>query len=409
VNGEGRFFARPRLGRALASCSSVQTSTVAAVLASAVVLGGCGASPLSDCTSGACAPPATVSVLFQTSASPQALDMLVVVDDTPAVGAIASSVPSRIAEFADVLAGAVNGQPPFHFAVIPGTVASGDCVPPPNRSASCGVAAPDQFLTSDYCSVDPNFQGPERDAFSCLSDYGAAGCGTFQPLEAVHRALADAAQGGLAGRSSFFTPGDALAVIIVAGQDDASALGGTTKPVADYLMELEALAPNTFFPIVIGPPGCPAGGPIEPVDIPRLSEFAGRGVIASVCDASFKYALASLFSQAGGFIVPPCLKGVKDMDLTEPGLQASCVTQDDVTEADGSHVSTSLPMCDATASVQPCLTLVASSWSGGCWIPQITRPPDRVAACGPWATRDRVTCTGCTDPADPACAPPQQP
>jgi hypothetical protein len=333
-----------------------------------------------------------------------------VVDNTPALAAIAADIPSRLAGFADVLAaarrGTAEGPPPFHIAFIPGTLPSTGCLPPPSRAAACGVAAPDQFAASDYCGTDPNFTGPASDTFGCLGGYGAGGCGTFQPLEAARRALADAAQGGLAGRSPFFTPGDALVVIVVAGQDDASTSGGATRPVADYVSELAALAPNAFIPVVIGPPGCPDGGPIAPVQVPRLAEFASLGGLTSVCDASFNGALTPIF---GGLSVDTgrtCLKGVRDMDPAAPGLQPSCVTQDDVTEADGTFFSASLPLCDASASVEPCLSLVQDPLTAGCWIPRITRPPDRVAACGPQATRDRVTCAGCTDPSDPSCQPP---
>ena len=89
------------------------------------------------------------------------------------------------------------------------------------------------------------------------------------------------------------------------------------------------------------------------------------------------------------------------MDPSQPGLQASCTAVDDVTEADGTHQVTSLPACDAAQSATPCLSLV---WEGGGWRPRVQRGPDPVAPCGPLATHDVVTCLGCADPHDPACA-----
>jgi hypothetical protein len=349
----------------------------------------------------------SVTFEYETAFGDQELDLLVVVDDSPAVAGVASTLPAKLADYADVLASLPNGQPPLHAAFISGTISADDGTPPPNRALSCGVAAPDQFLTAKFCGVDQNFTGAPRDAFSCSADYGAASHGTFQPLEAAHRALA----GGLAGRTPFFTPGAGLAIVIVAGQDDASAPEGTAKPVADYLAELTALAPLAFFPIAIGPSGCPMGGPVSQVSTPRLDEFVngGGGAMQSICDPSFKPSLASLASPAGVLdeAVLPCLKGIRDLDQNQPGLQASCSTEDDVIEADGTHVESVLPMCDAVASVQPCLSLVPDPGPlrQGCWVPQIKRPPDSVASCGPQATSDRITCVACVDPSSPGCAP----
>ncbi len=338
--------------------------------------------------------------------------MLVVLDDTPAVAGVASTIPSKLAQYPDLLAKLFpGGQPPLHAAFIPGTVPSGGCAPPPNRAASCGVPEPDQFLASKFCGIDPDFTGSASDAFSCLADYGASDCGTFQPLEAVHRALAARADGGLTGQVPFFTPGAALAVVIVAGQDDASSPGGMLKPVDDYLAELTRLAPLSFVPVVVGPSGCPDGGPVAPVDLPRLAAFVngGAGVMQSICDTSFKQWLTTVAAASTAFEegVTLCLKGIKDMDPGQPGLQASCTVQDDVTEADGRHVSSLLPVCDAAESVRPCLSLTPDPGPlrQGCWVPRIVRPADPVASCGPQAMADQVSCVACTDSSSPGCAP----
>jgi len=378
----------------------------------AAVLGGCGVQSLGGgCPDSACSSPSVVFD-FSTAYGNQELDMLVVVDDTPAVAGVAATIPARLAAYADVLPTLVpGGQPPLHVAVISGTIPSDGCAPPASRAAGCGVAAPDQFLASKFCGTGPNFSGAVSDAFACLADFGATGCGTFQPLEAVHRVLAGPADGALAGNTPFFTPGAALAVVIVAGQDDASAPDGTLKPAADYVAELTALAPLSLYPIVIGPPGCPIGGAVPPVYTPRLNQLvsAGNGVAQSICDPSFKPSLTALATRSGVLDeeMRPCMKGVRDMDPGQPGLQPSCVTQDDVTEADGTHVPSVLPMCDDTASVLPCLQVVPDPGPlrNGCWVPQIKRPPDDVAACGPQATFDRITCAACLDSSSPGCTP----
>jgi hypothetical protein len=354
-------------------------------------MAGCAASPLTDpagtdCRDGTCS--VTLTYVLTAAVGGQGLDLLVVVDDTPAVAAVAGGIPAKFADYPDLIARLPrNGPPPMHVAFISGTIPSAGCTPPPNRAASCGVAAPDQFLAS-RCGAQQNFAGAASDTFSCLADYGSTGCGTFQPLEAVHRALADAADGGLAGTSPFFTPGAALAVLVVAGQDDAS-----EKPVSDYLAELTALAPYVFFPLVIGPP-----------DVPRLAEFASGGGMTSLSDPSFDRALAPLRSQLPLDVVVPCLKGIKDMDPSQPGLQASCVTEEDAIYADGTRPSATLPVCDATSSVQPCLWLAADPTREGCWVPQIKRPPDSVDPCGPESRSDVISCVACANSTDPGCS-----
>ena len=166
------------------------------------------------------------------------MDVLVVVDDTAAVGGIASSLPARLAALAPVFAAYAPGQPPLHVAFIPGTVPAAGCQPPANRAAACGVA-PDSFLAAGYCNVNPNFDGSLADAFACLADYGASDCGSFQPLEAARRALMNAARDGDGARPPFLTPGAGLAILIVAGQDDAS-----PDPVETYVSAFAALAPG---------------------------------------------------------------------------------------------------------------------------------------------------------------------
>ena len=351
-----------------------------------------------QCGTEPCPAPPVVSVAWETSAVPE-LDLLVVVDDTAHAAPVASTFPAKLAPLADVLAHDVWGQPPLHVAFISGTVPSPGCPPPHvNRSAACGLPTGEDFLTAAYCGTQPNFSGTMSDSFACLASMGADACGTFQPLEAARRALADPAQGGLRGRTSFWTPGAQLAVLIVATQDDAS-----PRPVADYLADFGSRGVSTFVPMLVAPAGCPAGGLIPPVDLPRLYQFASGGVMVSVCDPSFERVLIGAETVLDVLRLTPALTGARDTDPAQPGLQASCSATDTITEADGAQVITQLPACDAAASVTPCLSIV---WDFIAWRPRVVRGTDPVApACGPAATRDLVTCAACADPADPACAP----
>ena len=251
------------------------------LVAGAAVLGqlGCGGpSSLSDgnCGGEPCPSPPTVSVAWQMGPVEE-LDLLVVIDDTANAAPVASTFPAKLAQLADVLAQDPRGQPPLHVAFISGSVASAGCTPPTNRAGACGLPATDDFVTAKYCGAQPNFSGTMSDAFACLADTGAGACGTFQPLEAAHRALADAAHGGLRGRRAFWTPGAQLAVLIVATQDDAS-----PRPVADYLAEFESRGVAPILPMLVGPTGCPADGPSLPW-IPRASSSSLAAARPSRC------------------------------------------------------------------------------------------------------------------------------
>jgi hypothetical protein len=122
--------------------------------------------------------------------------------------------------------------PSLHVALVPASYAAGDgCSPSPLPAGACGLTAPDPFLSSAACGLQPNFSGSWEDAFSCLARVGSAGCEPSQPLAALRRALGGDARGGaLAGQSAFLRASATLQVVIVAAQDDASGSPGRWKP-----------------------------------------------------------------------------------------------------------------------------------------------------------------------------------
>lgn len=253
------------------------------------------------------------------------------------------------------------------------------------------MAAPDAFLTADNCEVDPNATQSVQDTFSCLSDFGAQSCGTAEPLEAMRRALGgDPSGGALTGRASFVSPGAELAVVFIAGQDDASARDGALVLVRDYVTFLQSLSTDPLNEIavsLVGPEGCPAGGAVAPTPTPRLDEIVAsvgsNGVALPVCDMSLANALQNLTLSSGVLYKPPCLAGIKDTDPDQPGLQPDCVVEDKIVEADGSEVTRTLPICDPTATVTPCLSLVSAGAIQNC-------SPGRFASGG--AARSRQVC-----------------
>jgi hypothetical protein len=359
-----------------------------------------------------------VTTTFSATAARE-LDILFVVDDTPAIAGVAANLLGQYPVFAQVLQALPEGAPPVHVAFVPATLPSRDCTPPGNRAAVCGLTAPDQFLTARFCGVDQNGPGSLGNAFACLGDFGAQGCGVAQPLEAARRALGgDPTGGALTGRSSFLTPGAEILIVFVAGQDDASTRDGVAVPVNDYVSFFKTLTTdpsNLSFVSLIGPEGCPDGGPVAPAATPRLDQvinaFGSLGVAESICDASLAPALASVTVKLGVATRPPCLLGIRDTDPARPGLQANCTVQDRVVEADGSQTVATLPLCDPETPVPPCLSFQAPDQPFNWCAPNgqalvVLRGPDPVATCGPASTQDRITCLGCADPSDPACAGP---
>jgi hypothetical protein len=389
----------------------------------AMVLGACTASSLPAepaCGDTGCAWAPVVTTSLERGAAMEGsgpIDVLFVVDDSPAMAGVVGGLAAQYSTFAQVFHGFPVGTPPLHAAFISATVPSSDCTPPGPRNGICGLTAPDQFLTAEFCGADQNSVGTLGDTFACLGSFGVQGCGTSQPLEAARRALGgDPTGGALFGRTPFVNPASQLLIVFVTAQDDASTQDGALVPVEDYTQFFASLATspdNNLFISVIGPEGCPGGGAVLATPTPRLDNleaaFGGNGVSTSICDASLAIALAPVSNKLGVLIRPPCLAGIKDTDLSMPGLQPDCTVEDTIIQSDGSQVTSTLSFCDPIAPVPPCLSfLTADAAAYACPAQSqplvVLRPPVAAGACAPYDARDRVTCVTCADPNDPACS-----
>jgi hypothetical protein len=215
--------------------------------------------------------------------SERSIDILFVIDDTPAMAGVEANLVAQYSVFAQVFQALPLGTPPMHVAFVPATLPSSDCSPPAPRGAICGIASPDQYLTVDYCGVNQSTSGSLGDAFACLGNFGAQGCGTSQPLEAARRVLGGSLSGGmLTGRSSFLTAGARLQIVFVSAKDDASTRDGALVPVSDYVQFFKSLTAdpaNDVLVSFIGPEGCPSGAPVTATPTPR--HHGGAKVIRS--------------------------------------------------------------------------------------------------------------------------------
>jgi hypothetical protein len=184
------------------------------------------------------------------------LDLLFVIDNSPSMAdkqaALADSFP-RMMQKLDQLDG---GRPNLHIGVITsdmGTQGSAVADPGPaigtlGAGGCAGLGADgalnhagDPSLTDGYIvdvvgldSRERNYEGTLADEFARLARVGASGCGFEQHLAAMRRSLGNPANAG------FLRPEANLAVVILADEDDCSALDPALFGTAAALEPLDS-------------------------------------------------------------------------------------------------------------------------------------------------------------------------
>lgn len=216
------------------------------LLASSVVTAACGgedpatdAAPTTpDAGPTPDAPPPTPSRVGVFGEAVGALDVLVVVDDSASMGEEQAALAEAFGALTGALAALPGGLPDLHVGVVSSNVGAG-----PYPIAGCtgggdggalqaaatvvGCAPPDGAFLSD---VDDgaggrtrNYTGTLPEAFSCISQLGTTGCGFEQHLESMRRAL----NGSAPGNAGFLRADAALLIVVLADEDDCSALDTT--------------------------------------------------------------------------------------------------------------------------------------------------------------------------------------
>jgi hypothetical protein len=238
-----------------------------------------------------------------------------------------------------------------------------------------------------------------------MADLGYAGCARAEPFAAIRRVLAGGPSGkALPEWSGFSRDGAQLQIVIISAQDDASS---SEPDVAALVAFLKATKPHPWdvSVSVIGPSmTCVAGSPLAAA-APRLSAlsagFEAIGLYYPACGDAPVEALSSLANQLKYLRLPPCLKGVPDGDPELAGVQPSCAVEEWDMQLDGSIARVPLPACDADAP--PCWRLTPSS--PACAVGGLQLDVDHGAGwCVELPTITSISCAGCLDPHDPACA-----
>ena len=188
--------------------------------------------------------------------TPTRIDVLLVIDDSPAMQPYAAHLADEMREESHVL-GTLWADADIHIGVITANVGDERDIartPLPGSCAGWGDAA--EFRRSmlvdgpfiDHRWVggvtESNTSGTVYDALAALANVGAGGCARARPLEAMRIALDhDPHDGG------FRREGARLAVAIVAGQDDDS-----PASLDEYEAFLKGLNPNVTVQIAGGRP-----------------------------------------------------------------------------------------------------------------------------------------------------------
>jgi len=166
------------------------------------------------------------------------LDVLFMIDDSPSMLDKQESLRASFPTMMDQLALLPDGLPNLHVGVITsdmGTSALDGSVGPaiPGSVGGCVNAGKGGALqtfeattvtglylsdTATATGRDRNYTGELRDAFSAISNAGAAGCGFEQPLAAIHAAVSP----GNPANAGFLRDAANLAVVILSDEDDCS-------------------------------------------------------------------------------------------------------------------------------------------------------------------------------------------
>jgi hypothetical protein len=355
-------------------------------LAVAAAAAGCDGALPGPCEDGSCGQQASWRKAFQSVVS-RRIDVLFVVDDTPAMTPYAGLLATGFADMAAVLQGLPQpGPASLHV----GVVRAGAC-DQSTRGAACGIAAGEQFLRAEWCETVTNFSGALADALACTGDLGTTNCAPAQPLATAAAALAMPPRPGWEG----FLRRDAyLVVVVIAAGDDASA-----QPALDVANLIKGVKadPSQVMASVIAPRSCAAG------DSPRLTEFVNQfganGLLLDLCAGQFAPALQLLTESINCELQPPCLRDVRDTDLDKPGLQPDCVFEDHVRAPDGTWTTATLPSCDVAAP--PCWRMIPSGQGCDGYGIDIQRATDWCSEAG---TNITIECLACANVNDPACA-----
>ena len=262
--------------------------------------------------------------------SPTKVDILFVIDSSPAMAPFQDRVRANITEVATMSMQRLDGD--VHVGVITADLGDGTADDLTAMPGSChglgdagalrrSVLVDGAFITDHRTQAGDlvNFRSDFASALENLTDVGAAGCAHTQPLEAIRLALDHNPH------SAGFHRRDAkLAIVLLAAHDDES-----PRTVAEYQQFLRALVTDDddVMLAVAATDGTTCGS--NATD--RLRAFAGDNVYSLCSDDLWEFVFRSAcVPTAPGEPVTHCIdEPLADLDAAASGLQAGCAVWDD--------------------------------------------------------------------------------
>ena len=170
-----------------------------------------------------------------TSAAPDDLDVLFMIDDSSGMTSMQTKLAAQIPSFIAALENLPNGLPNIHIAVVssdlgaPGDSTSVTCTTAGDQglfrlSPSCAsstLAAGQTYISN--VGGNANYTGKLADVLACITPLGDTGCGFGHQLGSIARALGADGAPAPARNAGFLRPGADLAIIILSNVDDCSA------------------------------------------------------------------------------------------------------------------------------------------------------------------------------------------
>lgn len=260
-----------------------------------------------------------------------AVDMLVVIDNSPAMEPYRANVTAQHADYLDLIEGY-----DLHLGVITSDLGAlnSECTSDDGLLVKPTMAsAPFLAEHRDYAGgLSKNYAGTLEAAFAEIANVGTTGCYLQHPLAAVHRALTNPANAGFRRSHAW------LIVVVIAARDDASS--GYVHQYSGFLTSVTDEDRRVY---VIGN---------YPGPLPRLDAFLE--------ELPHHYRGIDQPGLAGphvlrdhGFLV--CVEEtLLDVDPEQPGDQLDCSVAEKVRDGSDWISEQVLPACDPIASRRPC-------------------------------------------------------
>jgi hypothetical protein len=311
--------------RLVAVALEVQLSRVMrlGMLLGAVLLAGC------DLPRPAGGPQACASRTFIESAINDRLDLLLVIDDSPAMAPWLPKLAENAALFMRVLESFPFGVPDLHVAV---TTTSARGLR--RDLAACGIVDDRPYLATVH-GFHNNFSRPLAQTVSCMVTIDATSADPPEPLRSAQVVLEDEDNNGGFRRSEAF-----LSLLFVSSSDDAS-----PGSVATYLDALLGTGPSRsrVAPAVIAAPNVPR--------LRALVNAAGDlGRFVTLDEPSWVEALRVLAEETPSDVGRPCIPG----PLADPVAPDCTVARLQYAFSPLQHPLGLLAQCDPSGTAEMC-------------------------------------------------------